>query len=202
MRATTTRRRGGKRGELTDGALSDEVLDSSPSVLHAGRGGAMRGLQQFYSPPEAAELIAAVNWRELATLDPTAGDGALLARVAEEARFGIEIDPDQVAAGGYRAITGDLQRAYPLLRVLGARVARIAANPPFGLTWSSGAGRRESSTVATWRMCQGLLSHRAAGRLSPGAIAFYATWHPAATPLASTRSSSAPTCSMAWRCRA
>lgn len=168
MGVTTTKRRGGKRGELTDGALSDEVLDSSPSVLHSTRGGAMRGLQQFYSPTEAGELIAAVNGRDLATLDPTAGDGALLAPISENARFGIEIDPDQVAAGGYHAITGDLQRAYPLLRVLGARVARIAANPPFGLTWSSGAGSRESSTVATWRMCQGLLAPRGCGAFIAG----------------------------------
>jgi SNF2-related domain len=157
-----------KRGRLEGGALTDEVMDSSRSVLGTNRNGAIRGLQQWYSPPEAAQLVAAVNGTAMSTLDPTAGDGALLAGVDRECRFGIEIDADQVAPGTYHAIHGDLQRAYPLLRALGARFPRIAANPPFGLDWRDPSGKPENSTVATWRICQGLLAEDGCGAFVAG----------------------------------
>ena len=141
-----------KRGALTGAALTDEVLDSSPSLLDRVRGGeALTGLQQFFAPPQAAELIAAVNGRTLSTLDLTAGNGALLAAIEPEARFGIEIDADHLADGSYEAIHGDVQSVYPRLRLLGARFPRIACNPPFGLRWKAN-GPSENSTVATWRM--------------------------------------------------
>jgi hypothetical protein len=41
----------GKRGELSGGALTEEAPDSSRSVLGRHRGGGLRGLQQFYTPP-------------------------------------------------------------------------------------------------------------------------------------------------------
>ena len=164
---------GGKRGNLEGGALTDEVMDSSASILGRSRGGAIRGLQQWYSPIEAAELIAAVNGKAMSTLDPTAGDGALLAGVNPEHRFGIEIDADQIAARTYAGIHGDLQRVYPLLRVLGARFPRIAANPPFGLDWRGPSGSAESSTVATWRMCLGLLSDDGCGAFIAGRDRFH-----------------------------
>jgi hypothetical protein len=50
-------------------------------------------------------------------LDPTAGNGALLQAFPPQLRYGIEIDRDQVAAGDYTAIGGDLQRVYPLLKL-------------------------------------------------------------------------------------
>jgi hypothetical protein len=81
----------------------------------------------------------------------TAGDGALLAGVKPECRFGIEIDADHLASDAYRAIHGDV-----LLRLLDTRFPRIACNPPFGLTRSPN-GQQENSTVATWRMAMGLL---------------------------------------------
>jgi hypothetical protein len=37
---------GAKHGRLERGALTYEVMDSSPSVLGRSRGGAVRGLQQ------------------------------------------------------------------------------------------------------------------------------------------------------------
>ena len=62
-----------KRGALTGAALTDEVFDSSPSLLRPTRGkNAVAGLQQYFAPPEAAELVAAVNGRTLSTLDLTA----------------------------------------------------------------------------------------------------------------------------------
>jgi predicted RNA methylase len=159
---------GPKRGRLEGGALTDEVMDSSRSVLSANWSGGIRGLQQWYSPRAAAELIAAVGGRSLSTLDPTAGDGALLSAIDPDARFGIEIDPDQVAAGTYQSIQGDLQRVYPLLRAIGARVPRVAANPPFGLDWRDPSGQSENSTLATWRMCQGLLADDGCGAFIAG----------------------------------
>ena len=156
---------GEKRGKLTGGALSQEALDSSKSVLGNQRGLQQRGLQQFYTPPEAAKLIKRVldPHGRFAVLDPTAGDGALISPWPRERRFGVEIDPDQVRGGDYRAVTGDLQRAFPLLRRLGVQFQRIAANPPFGLEWSDPSGRVENSAVATWRMCHALLADGGVG---------------------------------------
>ncbi|HEY5052246.1 MAG TPA: SNF2-related protein, partial [Solirubrobacterales bacterium] len=158
-----------KRGALTGAALNDEVLDSSPSVLRPIRGAktAVTGLQQFFSPPQAAELIAAVNGRSISTFDPTAGDGSLLGAIDPDFRFGIEIDADHVKGGGYEAIQGDVQLAYPLLRLLGTKFPRIACNPPFGLDWSLN-GQRENSTLATWRMATTLLAHDGAGAFIAG----------------------------------
>ncbi len=158
-----------KRGALTGAALSDEVLDSSPSVLRPIRGAktAVTGLQQFFSPPEAAKLIAAVNGRSLSTFDPTAGDGSLLAAIDPDFRFGVEIDADQLKGGGYEAIHGDLQLAYPLLRLLGTKFPRVACNAPFGLDWSLN-GQRENSTLATWRIAVSLLAHDGAGTFIAG----------------------------------
>jgi hypothetical protein len=155
------REQAGKRGQLTGDALSEEVLDSSRSVLRAGRpGGELRGLQQFFTPPEAAGFIkeAIDPLGRLAVLDPTAGNGALLAPWPREQRFGVEIDGDQLRGGDYQAIKGDVQRAFPMLRKLGVQFPRVVANPPFGLTWADGAGRPENSAVAVWRMSLALLA--------------------------------------------
>jgi len=67
-----------KRGHLTGAALTDEVFDSSPTLLRNARGrtGAVTGLQQYFTPPEAARLIALVNGPRASTLDLTAGNGA------------------------------------------------------------------------------------------------------------------------------
>jgi len=158
-----------KRSALTGAALSDEVFDSSPSLLRPSRGDrdTVAGLQQFFSPAKAAELIAAVNGRDHSTLDLTAGDGSLLAGIEPDFRFGIEIDADQVKAGAYKAIQGDVQRAYPLLRLLGTRFPRVACNPPFGLDWQIN-GRKGNSTLVTWRMANALLAERGAGAFIAG----------------------------------
>ncbi len=151
---------GGKGGKLFGGALTDEALDSSRSVLGTTQFGQTRGLQQFYTPPEAAEFIklAIDPLGRVPVLDPTAGNGALLAPWPKDQRFGVEIDGDQAQAGDYHAITGDVQRVFPMLRKLGVQFPQIVANPPFGLNWTDGAGRAENSTVAVWRMSLALLA--------------------------------------------
>jgi hypothetical protein len=167
--------KGGKRGELLGGALTDEALDSSRSVLRRGRTGGTVGLQQFYAPPRAAGFIKAMidPLGRLPVLDPTAGNGALLEPWPRDQRFGVEIDGDQVRAGEYHAITGDVQRAFPMLRKLGVQFPRVVANPPFGLTWSDGAGREENSTVAVWRMSLALLAPQGVGAFICGRDRFH-----------------------------
>ncbi len=163
--AVATPPQGGKGGKLFGGALTDEALDSSRSVLGTTHFGRTRGLQQFYTPPAAAELVKQVldPLGRLPVLDPTAGNGALLAPWPSDQRFGVEIDGDQVKAGDYHAITGDVQRVFPMLRKLGVRFPQIVANPPFGLNWTDGAGRAENSTVAVWRMSLALLAPEGVG---------------------------------------
>jgi hypothetical protein len=156
----------GKRGALTGGALTEEALDSSKSVLQSARPGTgQRGLQQFFSPHQAAEFIKTVidPVGTAVVVDPTAGSGALLDPWPAAKRYGIELDSDWVREGGYKAITGDLQRAFPMLFKLGIKFPRLVANPPFGLTWTDGAGYPESSTVGTWRMSLGLLEESGLG---------------------------------------
>lgn len=141
-----------KHGDLYGGVATEEALASSRRVLLRSRGqGPLIGLQQWFSPPEAADLIASVFGDPRAVLDPTAGSGALLGPYPEEARFGIEIDRDHTKSAPYRAIGGDAQHAVPLMRAAGLRFPALALNPPFGLSWKDGAhakGETNSTTLA------------------------------------------------------
>lgn len=163
-----------KRSGLHGGALTDEALASSDAVLQtSGYRGPHKGLQQFFSPPEAATLAATVMGGQSANapyvLDPTAGSGALIAGWPRERRFGIEIDADHVEAGPYRAIHGDLQRLYPLLRLAGVRFPALVCNPPFGLTWKDPrTGRPTNSTGLCLRFALGLLDEHGQGLLIAG----------------------------------
>ncbi len=141
--ATSNATNAQKRGNLHGGALTEEALDSSRKVLssHRGNTNVLVGLQQYFTPPEAAELIAAVFGGGAgfatpeAVLDPTAGSGSLLAPFSPERRYGIEIDADFTGSDDYHAITGDAQKVVPMMRAAGLRFPAIALNPPFGLSW-------------------------------------------------------------------
>ncbi len=165
----------GKRGELTGGALTDEALASSQSVL--GRtmyGNKQRGLQQYFTPPEAATLIQRVIDPDATypVLDITAGAGALLAPWGTEQRFGVEMDRDWARCGDYHAINGDIQRVFPMLFKLGVEFDRVVTNPPFGLEWTSAAGESENSAVAAWRMSLALLKPLGVGAFICGSERF------------------------------
>jgi len=150
----------GKRGELTGGALTDEALASSRSVLAKTMyGNKQRGLQQYFTPPEVASFIQRIidPGAVYPVLDITAGSGALLAPWPTEQRFGVELDRDWTRSAEYHAITGDIQRVFPMLFKLGVTFDRLVTNPPFGLDWTTGAGGRANSTVAAWRMSLALL---------------------------------------------
>lgn len=151
-----------KGTRLEGGALTGEVIDSSRKVLTGGRNGAGVGLQQYFTPREAGELLETLFNPKLATLDLSAGDGSLLEWVEKPVRYGIEIDRDQVNNGNYQdhAISGDLQKVYPLLRGLGASWKQLVVNPPFGLEWSvSGIddSKKGSSTRRAFQMMCRLL---------------------------------------------
>jgi len=157
-----------KRSRMTGGALTEEALDSSRAILAGGMFD--KGLEQFFTPPIAAQFIKDVI--DLGgrgpVLDPTAGNGALLEPWAPEKRFGIEIDTDHTSVGAYQAIRGDLQQAYPMLKLLGVRFPRISANPPFGLPWRDGAGNAINSTVYTYRISHALLADDGVGAIIGG----------------------------------
>jgi len=147
----------GKGGKLTD-TITQEIIDSSDSVLQSsymGRG--TKGLQQYFTPTEYAELIHSI-FGDIMILDPTAGNGALIKHFPKDCQFGIEIDPDQVRDCQYTAINGDLQKCYPLLRVADVRFPAIALNPPFGLTWEDAIYGRKNSTVIAMQYAFNLLS--------------------------------------------
>lgn len=149
-----------KGGRLLGGATSDEAIASSPSVVTEMRGkrNGTTGLQQFFTPPEAARLIGQVIGTGGTAFDPTAGSGALLSAWPAEHRFGVEIDADHADTGDYEAITGDIQRIYPLMRLAQLRFDAVVANPPFGLEWTAPDGTRVNSSVQTMRYCMGLLA--------------------------------------------
>lgn len=148
---------------LTGGALTDEVMESSDSVLTPGMfGQGQKGLQQFYAPPQAASLIAQIIGQDVSVLDPTAGDGSLLSGFNPTKAFGIEIDADQIknSEGRYNALAGDFQRFYNLIRSAMSPWPAIVANPPFGLQWEHPAirgGKPTNSTVFTFLALQNIL---------------------------------------------
>ena len=95
---------------------------------------------------------------EVAVVDLTAGDGSLIAKFDMKYRYGVEIDPDQTMKGNYKAITGDMQKVYPLFRELGFKADTIAINPPFGLAWTDTEGKRVNSTLLCYRYAIELLA--------------------------------------------
>lgn len=164
---------------LTGGAVSDEVFASSASILAPGSyGSGQKGLQQFYTPEKAAQLVAQVIGEGPKVLDPTAGDGSLLKFFGPTNSFGIEIDPDQIknAEGSYHALRGDVQHIYPLLRQAIPSWDAIVANPPFGLQWSDPTyrdGKSTNSTVLTFIYAMRLLTDQGQLAFIAGRDRFY-----------------------------
>jgi SNF2 family DNA or RNA helicase len=145
-----------KRGKLHGGAATEAALSSSRRVLTNVRGNknAFIGLQQYFTPIQASQLIAEVLGKRTPVLDPTAGSGSLLAAFNEECRYGIEIDGDHAwnPETPYTALQGDVQKVVPMLRAAGTRFPALALNPPFGLDWhdSSRSKSRINSTVLAY----------------------------------------------------
>jgi SNF2 family DNA or RNA helicase len=148
---------------LTGGSLTDEVMESSDSILAKGTMGVgQKGLQQFYSPDKLAQLVASVMDSSVGVLDPTAGDGSLLKYIDTPKSFGIEIDKDQIKAseGHYQPLAGDFQHFFSLLKNAMSPWNGIAANPPFGLQWQHPEirkGKATNSTVFTFMAINRLL---------------------------------------------
>lgn len=168
-----------KRGKLTGGALTEEAIGSSHSVLTGGSHGRGAGLQQWFTPAPVADLIADVldAERRLPVLDPTAGAGDLLKPYPEHKRFGVEIDGDHAKDDGYltdgyyTALHGDIQRVYGIMRIADATFPRIVANPPFGLMWRNPAlngGKALNSTLACAHIILGTLDQHGVAALVCG----------------------------------
>lgn len=174
MNFETAENKNQKGSKLEGGAISDEVLASSESVHD-------KGLQQFYTPPEAAGLIMKVVGSRVCALDLTAGDGSLLQAFDRQYRYGVEIDPDQIenateADRGYNSIKGDVQHVYTLLRNAGPEWPAIVINPPFGLRWQDPCykdNRQVNSTVLTFVYASRLLANNGQLVLISGLNRFY-----------------------------
>ena len=153
-----------KGTELSGSSLTDEVMESSDSVLAKGSHGlGQKGLQQFYSPDKLAQLVASVMGSEVYVLDPTAGDGSLLRYIDKPKAFGVEIDKGQIrnSEGAYHTLAGDFQYFYSLIKNAMSPWNGIAANPPFGLQWNHPdfrGGNSTNSTVFTFMAIHRLLS--------------------------------------------
>lgn len=146
-----------KGGHLDAETVTQEMLDSSDSVLQSYMGRGTRGLQQYFTPKECAELVHNV-FGDIIVLDPTAGNGGLIREFPENNQFGIEIDPVQVKDCKYTAINGDLQKVQPLLRMADMRFQSVALNPPFGLMWEDAVIGRKNSTVIAYLYSLDLMS--------------------------------------------
>ena len=156
---------GGKRGELFGGALTDEALDSSRSVLGATRFGTRagcssstrrrrRGVHQAGDRPAGAPARARPHRRQRCAAC------ALAARISASGSRSTAI------RSGPATITRSPATCSAPFRCCaswGCRFPQIVANPPFGLTWTDGAGRPENSTVAAWRMSLALLAPQGVG---------------------------------------
>lgn len=171
-----------KHGGLFDGSLTEEAINSSKAVLQRHRGGGdFKGLQQWFSPPEAAELMQKVFRDEYlgdpdAVLDFTAGNGALLEPYYKDSRFGIEIDRDHAKAADYNLIGGDAQKIVPMLRASGLRFPAVAINPPFGLTWTDPVHKQNGvmdSTALSFLWAQNLLDSSGQGAMISGRDKLY-----------------------------
>jgi SNF2 family DNA or RNA helicase len=154
-----------KNGDL-EGGGDEDILASSESIHDKSAFGmSTKGLQQFFTQPAAAKLVADVLYRTNAVIDLTAGNGMLLREWEPTHSFGVEIDRDQIKAseGSYNAIKGDIQHVFPLLQQLAPEWPAVACNPPFGLKWTDPTinnGRPTNSTVATFIYANRLLSEQ------------------------------------------
>ncbi|MCG3144179.1 MAG: hypothetical protein HONDAALG_01572 [Gammaproteobacteria bacterium] len=157
---------------LSGGAITEEVLASSRSILTPSKYTTEKGLQQFFTPEPVAQWISRVTLLGQPVLDPTAGSGNLLQPHSTGNRYGIEIDKDWTGKDcNYEAIQADLQQVYPLARRIGLTFPLIVANPPFGITWqepSINEGKNTNSTVLCYQYCLQLLDEYGQGVLICG----------------------------------
>jgi superfamily II DNA or RNA helicase len=156
-----------KGSQLIGGAVTEEVLASSKSILSASKYTSEKGLQQFFTPESVARWISRVTLLGQPVLDPTAGAGNLLKPHSAGLRYGIEIDKDWTGKDcSYDAIQADLQELYPLAKRIGLTFPLILANPPFGLSWHEPTlndGKPINSTVLCYQYCLNLLDEYGQG---------------------------------------
>jgi len=138
----------GKGNQLVESELTDEVIESSKSILTGNRGNG-NGLQQYFTPPDVCQWISLIsNIGNTPVFDPTAGNGNLLAPY--DNGYGVEISPEYAdnIDNRHRIIQGDIQAIIPLLIDVGISFHIIHCNPPFGLQWIDHNTQKSISSTA------------------------------------------------------
>ena len=164
-----------KKQKITHASLTSPATNSH-----------LKGLQQYFTPPEwAAVLGAALPQQRRTLLDPYAGDGSLLRGLANDTTrdiLGLDLDPTATlggpktwehhpAANARREMQhGDFLDLLPLLDETATRFDLVALNPPFSLAWplellpkplrTGIKGTTLDSTHATLRIAPTLLTSR------------------------------------------
>lgn len=119
-----TRRVGARGGKTPLDDLAVLLEGKETGMYDPNQFGVQKGLQQFYTTPEIAALIAYVlndgnvvrgmyaNENGLAgrVLDPTAGDGGLLAFFESHNRYGMDVDNRQIKSAS-KPLSGEALRA-------------------------------------------------------------------------------------------
>ncbi|MEO0181455.1 MAG: helicase-related protein [candidate division WOR-3 bacterium] len=131
-----------------------------PNVF--SRGPYNKGLQQYFTPPDIAEYIAkALDFGpDCFYIDPTCGDGALLAPFTTRGykTYGIEIDPEMAQKAKRRASLITLADWCQVAKAVGMIMREtvpliVVANPPYGLrfkVWPCDKVEDSDKAIALW----------------------------------------------------
>ena len=149
--------------------VTNDVLNSSATVLQRSRTGGTVGLQEWFTPAAIASFVAEVVGQRTPVIDITAGSGAMLAGFHKDHRYGIEINPANHDDPRYHQIKGDAQKAVPMMRAVGHQFPAVCINPPYGLSWHDPAhGGKKNSTLLAYEWAQDLLAHTGQGAILLG----------------------------------
>ena len=148
--------------------LQDDQLTTSGELFASASNIGDKGLQQYFTPPPLAALMARVlaygTPGPFSVFDPTAGSGNLLTAFHDFPTawpFGCDIDKrhQDKALGLYHV---NLLRVMPLLEELDIRFNKISLNPPFGLRWEYN-GKEHNSAELTFRLAAARLENTYGG---------------------------------------
>jgi len=104
------------------------------------------GLQQYFTPPKLAELLARRLPDDPAiVVDPTAGAGHMLRPYSSPYRLAFDIDAQALKRilkhEGMHKFNVDLPAFQPYLAAMNFRADCVAMNPPYGLRWQTPWGK-------------------------------------------------------------
>ncbi|MFB6272244.1 MAG: hypothetical protein ABEL51_05040, partial [Salinibacter sp.] len=120
-----------KRSQLKLEDYADQAED-----LAVRRESRFVGLEQYFTPePLAAAIASKLTPFNGLVLDPTAGNGRLLAPVVADHRAGIDIDKQALDAvsDDIATFNADFPKLLPYLNAVGFQPGLLVLNPPFSL---------------------------------------------------------------------